>query len=117
MFEQWRYCRSPRNENVADTLQDDFASLIAQPDLEFDSRFSRTVVSRSSSSPGRTAFGSLSSSKPIPARTCNRGWSLVVREMKTAKVWALEAVNPPKIERAAASPSRWRGTGSYCLAN
>jgi hypothetical protein len=33
MFEQWRYCRSPRNENVADTLQDDFASLIAQPDL------------------------------------------------------------------------------------
>jgi len=33
MFEQWRYCRSPRNENVADTPQDDFASLIAQPDL------------------------------------------------------------------------------------
>ena len=41
--------------------------------LDFDSRISRTVVSRSSSSPGRTAYGSLNPSQPNPARTWSRG--------------------------------------------
>lgn len=78
-------------------------------ELDLDSRFSRTIDSRSRWSPGRTAFGSLTSSQPSPARTRSGGCSLLVSEMKIANVWAPDAVSPAKTERAAASSSMWKG--------
>ena len=66
-------------------------------------------------------YSSIEEPQLIPAHSRkderNRGWSWLASRMNIANVWALEAVNPPKIERAAASSSIWRGTRSYSLAN
>src|SRR6266852_4209401 len=86
-------------------------------EFDFDSRFSSTVTSRSSSSPGRTAVGSLSSSQPSPARKWSEGCALPNNEIRIENVWALDAVSPAKPERAAASSLMWKGCGWYFLAN
>jgi hypothetical protein len=100
---------SPRNENIGGTLQHRFTPWIAQEisvtndsPIGFGFRlthFQNRHFGDRVHHPGRTAFGSLSSSQPNPTRTWKCGRSRLVNKMKIAKVWEPDALSPPNIER------------------